>query len=74
VLKLISTFIGQNPILFFMIVLKKDVLLLSPQPVRSKFLKSIPFKVVLRKQCSCDVIIERVYTYWIGSKGGFSFF
>jgi hypothetical protein len=47
VLKLISTFIGQNPKFFFMIVLKKDVLLLSPQPVRSKFLKSIPFKVVL---------------------------
>jgi hypothetical protein len=30
VLKLISTFIGQNPKLFFMIVLKKDALLLFP--------------------------------------------
>jgi hypothetical protein len=40
VFKLISTFIGQNPKLFFMHVLKKDVLLETN-------LKSIPIKVVL---------------------------
>jgi hypothetical protein len=45
-LKLSCTFIGQNPKLFFMIVLKKDVLLLSIAREKQN-LKSIPFKVVL---------------------------
>jgi hypothetical protein len=42
---------------------KKDVLLLCVYgPWQKNNLKSFPFKVVLSwKQCSCDVIIERVY-------------
>jgi hypothetical protein len=56
VLMLISIFIDQNPLCMFYF---------SVHSPWEKNLKSFPFKVVLSwKQCSCDVIIERVNSDW----------
>jgi hypothetical protein len=61
VLMLISIRIDQNP-KFFSCMCWRRMFCFSAHSPREKYLTSFPFKVVLSwKQCSCDVIIERVY-------------
>jgi hypothetical protein len=66
VFKLISTFIGQNPKLFFMHVLKKDILLLWPYSIAHEKQTWNPchlrwsYKVV--NSVSRDVITWKIYS------------
>jgi hypothetical protein len=66
VLKLISTFIGQNKE-FFLCMCWRRMFCFSLHSPWEKNLKSFLLKMVLSwKQCSCDVInIERVYCHWL---------